>query len=774
MRILLSLSLIPLFVGCGLLGLKQKDDDSSTPEKTEEVTPKSDSEGIVVGGISTASNATQLLAASGSSAIAGSSASFPVGALLIDTDVTIQEGSSLKSDSLESILGVAQGSLADGGPAVVVTADPSTNSVKPFSINLVTTASAGLLGSTFVVVFKTVDAETGKLTIGIIPTSEITIQGTKLTIKTNRFGVFQPLLTTIEITARVEQDTQEPIKTAKGDTPTPTPTPNPVPTPNADKVAPTLTLLVGPDRTVPGIAKNQAYTFVFSEKISAGSVAVSGTMKGAAAVQVQLSKTTAADDTVTITPSTGWILGDDKVLSVTVKDAAGNALKDTVAINAAVVNTIYYVHPTGSETGTGTASDPFLYFEDAMTAVIAADAQNFVYAAKGTYEEDVTFYPGIRLIGGFPDDKKWTSRDAKTNITIISGKVQGEIYAAPQLTESSFRTLTSYAQIDGFELAYTNSQGGSAIGLDINAPLGEWRIENNYIHTSGMSAVSAVAVTNAEDGQLNRGNARFVVRGNRMKAEIISGGSPQYCKGLEVNYAAASVVEYNIIECGDNALGSSSTAFAVADTIGNIRVHDNLIYSGTVSTGTAYGISIDSAETDGLDVEIRNNTIWAKTLNSQNQAIGLYVAFGGSLNSVKFDNNSLTAIAPASGQVSGISTSNSSSLKLLDTDLGVISTIRNNAISITATGGSEYIANNYTLISELNGDTDGTRSGNIGGLPYNMGFVDEANKDFKLTATSVLKTKGLNGKTAAWNFGGTYKDLAGVERGASWSIGAYQ
>jgi len=604
--------------------------------------------------------------------------------------------------------------------------------------------------------------------LGIIPTSELIIEGMVIKLKTLRFGVFQPLVTTVEITTRIEQPTAKPIVTIK-DTPVPV-VPNPQPTtpttPEGDKIAPTLVKIDGPDDSVPGIEKSQAYRFVFTEKIAAASVVVSGTMKGNTNPQVQISKTTVDGDTVTVTPvAAGWSLGGGKELIVTVKDAAGNALATPATVKKEVVEKIYYVHPTGEyveDGGTGTIDNPMYSINEAIQAGMEADKDFFVYVAKGTYEDSVTFYVGSRLYGGFPDDEKWVTRSAKANPTIIPYYVGGSTWS-PSIAnqKTGIRVLVDYAVLNGFEMAYSGS--GTIDGLSISAEGGTWYIENNNIRPEAGTDVQGISFTGG-------GLATLIARGNRV-APVLTEVAEGSCTAFYVYDSVDSVIENNIIQCSDTGLGFNNKGLVISDPIGLTKVHNNVINSGTVTDGGSLGLEIKSYDATPLNIEVRNNTIWAKTESSGNSAEGVNVDIDGTNHSMKFDNNSITAIAPSMGTAIGIEVSDSNSRRLFDGPLDIVTSIRNNAFNVSAIDGTQYIANEFETVAALNDDsgTGLTRSGNISAPT--MGFVNESERDFKITANSVLKGVGVNGKGAGWSF---EKDLAGTSRGTLWSIGAYQ
>ncbi|MEY4631561.1 MAG: hypothetical protein RIQ81_1681 [Pseudomonadota bacterium] len=167
----------------------------------------------------------QLLRASATSAISGASVLFPAGALSFPLSVTIEEGVSIANASVATEIGLT--SLGDAGAAVVLSAGASVNTDAPLvlSLPLPQISALSLLLSLLddpyakmAVIYRVVDAATGKTETGVIPRREVEIKDGKAVVTTTRFGTFQTVvLPEDEVTERkkVESEVKQDIITKR-------------------------------------------------------------------------------------------------------------------------------------------------------------------------------------------------------------------------------------------------------------------------------------------------------------------------------------------------------------------------------------------------------------------------------------------------------------------------------------------------------------------------------------------------------------------------------
>ncbi len=181
--------------GCGS---KSGDDDSGGGDKV--VTPKSDTNGVVVATIDPNATNAQTIKSSDSSSIKGSSVTFPPGSLAIATDITLEAGLPVANAAAASELGLNGATLREASPTVVVESSVNGEAAAPFTLAIALSSPATLIGENdnLIVIYKVEKAD-GTFALGVIPTGSLTIDGASVTLSTKSFGAYQAAYSSVAI-----------------------------------------------------------------------------------------------------------------------------------------------------------------------------------------------------------------------------------------------------------------------------------------------------------------------------------------------------------------------------------------------------------------------------------------------------------------------------------------------------------------------------------------------------------------------------------------------
>ena len=209
----LQLSVAGCFSGPGFF--TQTEGGLSNVEGASETISTSITDGATTGSFDSGSSLTQTMDADADSAISGSSVAIEPGALGVNTDVTLEEGSDISS-SIFSALSV-DNSVSSTGTAVSLSSSKSMNTKVPMTLNIPSPSGSSLAGidANLVVLFQRYDANKDETFFGVIPRSKITIKDGVITFKTSKFGIYQSAFLEKEITEEIEQKTEEKIVTAR-------------------------------------------------------------------------------------------------------------------------------------------------------------------------------------------------------------------------------------------------------------------------------------------------------------------------------------------------------------------------------------------------------------------------------------------------------------------------------------------------------------------------------------------------------------------------------
>jgi Bacterial Ig-like domain len=557
-----------------------------------------------------------------------------------------------------------------------------------------------------------------------------------------------------------------------------------------------------PDTTAPAVTKTapengavmtpgDRIQITFNEKIIADTVVLGGNMAAesdggtfsgsAKEARGAGTRSEADDETLTIRPQTTWSYGNNRILTVDAKDAAGNSLSTLTLSYDIVAGFVYVSTPAngGDDASEGTKDHP-----KATIPAAIAQARNLGYGpglpgavlvAQGKYTVNSGALPpthvilsqAISLYGGyFPD---FSQRDRENFQTIIEDEstTVSTLYN-PSRAVGAGSAITAATIVDGFMINGSGSveYASGIFNYDGASPT----VQNNRIHAGSGNALTV--------GIMNYNDASPVIRGNR----IIDGSAVTLSVGI-ANILAFPVIEGNTID-GGTAAGQSIGI--VTQNGSSAEIKNNVIFAGNAQI--SIGIMTDS----GASAYIRNNIIRG---GSGSVSIGIR---SDSVSPVIRNNT----IHGGSGAVSswGIATYNSGSVSTAPT-------IENNLVFTSGsapdrsciveanmnTRPSSLISNdlfdcptalykdnsggNLRSVQAVNALTDTTAGGNVSIDPVfaDLDGPDDnintmADNDWHLTPTSPTGvTQG--GMDLSTDF---TDDKDGVTRTVPWSMGAYE
>ena len=216
--------LAPLFIsGCiegpGLF------DQAGAENAASVVAGKEDAPGVITGLFKAGASTIQTLNATG--AIAGTSLSFPPGAISVNTNVTIEEGGAIANSAVANKLGLGSSGFSAASNAVVVNSSVAMDTDKPFTLQIPVAGSGlvgfGLAAKKLIVVYKVTKVGQGnKKVAGVIPPDKVILLDGKASFETTFFGSFQLAYTEADITAPLEAEDNSPILSKRDEAALPT------------------------------------------------------------------------------------------------------------------------------------------------------------------------------------------------------------------------------------------------------------------------------------------------------------------------------------------------------------------------------------------------------------------------------------------------------------------------------------------------------------------------------------------------------------------------
>ncbi len=543
-----------------------------------------------------------------------------------------------------------------------------------------------------------------------------------------------------------------------------------------------------------------------NENLSTFDIVVNGTLLVGATYSTNVSGNTL---TLSLTGGTSWANDSNRTLSVTVEDVAGNAA--TVNLSYDVLDGAVYVRMPGDggdETHPGTRSEPKATIAGAILQADAIFTNAEVRIAQGDYTETLTLPGGIELAGGY-DPSDWELQPLRSRATQVID---------PSSATTSANTITLTAPLSGLrKLIVRGSTAATtecaAVRVDVSPGDAPATIDDCEIQ--GGTCPTSYAI-NAVQGSLT------------LSGSNVRGGSGAYSYGLNVTGNTFSATGNRIF----GGLGTSKTHGIYAATFWPVTLMGNVIHAGTPNTlgvAFAYGFynydnnpvlvannwvsgggnpSSTSHLTHALYLRSGTYRVLNNTLHSGN---GYYsVCLENNLGAVQAENNicilkgyyttsARTHVAFLRGNfAAGFSTLRNNDVF----DFGDRSSapnafaFRKVASSGNCPGNSGYdcfplgASPNYLddEVVTTSGVDDGTADGNVFldpvfvSLNGSDGSIDtmfdtflNLENDWRLDASSPIKSLGLDGTAPANNYGFT-SDRAGATRTGDgttgWSIGA--
>jgi len=418
----------------------------------------------------------------------------------------------------------------------------------------------------------------------------------------------------------------------------------------------------------------------------------------------------ATNDTLTITPQTGWSYGNERTLTVDGEDLAGNALP-TLELSFNIVEGIVYVSTTGDDANDGTKENP----KRIISAGISEGADKgytpgAVLVSHGIYSVDsgstppthVVLVEGISIYGGYTAD--FIQRDFEENLTTMvdtSSTTTGDFLNPNRVVEAG-NGITKATIIDGFEIF-----GG---GGDLSSGI--------FIHSGGSPKVSHNTIRGGNGTSLSMGSLTMGISSSpTFQNNAIDGGNSESNSYGIYNVSSSPTIQNNTIHGGI----SENLAFGILSTDSSSPTIKNNTINGGNAGSTSYGIySLTSSSSI-----IQNNTIDGGS--GGNNSYGIYT--NTSLTS-KIQNN--TIYGGSGGSISyGILTHNSSPIiqnNTIDGGSGNKSysiynvfsfpNIKNNAIDGGIGGSSSYGIYNASSAATIQNNT--INGGNAGSTSYGV------------------------------------------------------
>jgi len=423
----------------------------------------------------------------------------------------------------------------------------------------------------------------------------------------------------------------------------------------------------------------------------------------------------------------------------------------------------YYVSPTGSNTGQGTAASPWLtlqYAADHASAgdtvnVLAGDYAGFDLRHGGTATNPLTFLaqPGATIDRVIPGGRAdGINIENASYVTVNGFTLLGT--GNPATSEAGIRVVG-----DGFDSPNAFSRGVVVQNNRVDQ-WGKWGIFTGFSddlqilnnEASRSAQQHGIYVSNSADRPIIRGNRVWgnAAAGIHMNGDIDTGNTA--LPGVD-GIISNAVVEKNVIygNGGGSAYTAGGGSAINADGVQNSVFRNNLLYDNH-ATGIAL-FQIDGGGPSSGDTVV-NNTV----VNAANSRYALLVA-NGAVNSTLF-NNIVYNLNPSLTR--GSISLDADALPGFKSDYNFLdprfeaSGVPVNSLLLwqTATGGDAHsTAINLAQLKAL--------------------FKDYANNDYTLAKTSAARDAGvasLGGATAPAD------DLRGVLRpmGNAYDVGAYE
>jgi len=289
----------------------------------------------------------------------------------------------------------------------------------------------------------------------------------------------------------------------------------------------------------------------------------------------------------------------------------------------------YYVKPAGNDAAAGTSWGTA--FASLQQALSVATPGSQIWVAAGTYKPTTTsdrsisfqLKSGVAVFGGFAGtETSLSGRNVQTNVTILSGDIDGDGTLANNSYHVVVGNTFATAVLDGFTITGGNADGGQE-GGGIYCSSGYPMLSNlvvtgNYSSDQGGGMYSILGgptlrnVTFTANSSANRGGGFFAERGSpifidcsfthnsSLQGGAISSGDGTYPNTSSIrlthtvfknnsatNFGGGVDVQYGSAAF-DNVLfyqDTSSSGGAVSVTSGS-SIFSNVTFNGNAATGT--------------------------------------------------------------------------------------------------------------------------------------------------------------------------------------------
>ncbi len=179
----------------------------------------SDTDGVAIYNWRLGSPNSQVMRASATSAIAGSYAVFPPSAFELDSEVRLEEGATIASQSKLSSLKVnGDIKIVAAAPAVVVSWTYDDETYEPYKLVIPAPAAAGLtaMADQIAVLFIRNEPQADSFVLGMLSGSKLTSEGASVAMNVKGAGIYQAVYLSAAVAEEGEVKSDEPIETTGG------------------------------------------------------------------------------------------------------------------------------------------------------------------------------------------------------------------------------------------------------------------------------------------------------------------------------------------------------------------------------------------------------------------------------------------------------------------------------------------------------------------------------------------------------------------------------
>lgn len=423
----------------------------------------------------------------------------------------------------------------------------------------------------------------------------------------------------------------------------------------------------------------------------------------------------------------------------------------------------YYVKSSGNDASAGTSWGTA--FATLQHALSVASAGSQIWVASGTYKPTTTtdrsisfqLKNGVAVYGGFAGtESSLGQRNWQTNVTILSGDIDGDATLANNSYHVVVGNTFASALLDGFTVAGGNADGGQEGGgiyCSSGYPmLSNLIVSGNYSNDQGGGMYSILGsptlrnVTFTANSSANRGGGFFAERGN-----------PTF---INCNFTHNSSLQGGAISCGDGTYPNTS----------NIKL-THTVFKNNSATNFGGGVDMEYGSA------AFNNVLFFQDTSTSGGAVS--VTSGSSIfSNVTFNGNAATGYYAPDGNGGGSIYLWLSSAVLKNVILwGNSGSPRFNGEILSSMNSSVTLYNSVVQDStisrggfgvlDLHGGVDVDSGGNVFTNPL---FVSAGTADLRLSSGSPAIDAGIKTVVAS------ISDLNGNPRivGSAVDMGAFE